>query len=386
MTWDFDAVVARRGSGSIKWEWYDPDVLPLWVADMDFRSPEVIIDALRDRVEHGFFGYDFAGPALREVLVAAMRRFYDWEVAPEDFVFLPSLVTGINAVSRAMAHDGGSVIMQTPVYPPFLTAPANQGLRSITVPLPARLADGVVSYDIDFAAFEAAIEPDTNLFLLCHPHNPTGVAYRREDLARYGEICLRHNIVICSDEIHCDLLLDDRRHTPLAAVSPEIAAQTITLMAPSKTFNLPGLKSSFAIVQNPTLRARLVKTCEGIVPHVNLFGLAAMQVAYSQCDDWLMALRAYLTANRDLLLTTLRRDLPMLASTVPDATYLAWIDCRAAGIAGNPYQFFLREARVALNDGATFGPGGEGFVRLNFGCPRSTLLEALARMAAALAR
>jgi len=256
-------------------------------------------------------------------------------------------------------------------------------------PANVHLLDGRVTgaaIESHCAAFEAAIEADTNLFLLCHPHNPTGVAYRREDLARYGEICLRHNVVICSDEIHCDLLLDDRRHTPLAAISPEIAAQTITLMAPSKTFNLPGLKSSFAIVQNPELRARLVKACEGIVPHLNLFGLAAMQVAYSQCDDWLMALRAYLTSNRDVLLTTLRRDLPMLASTVPDATYLAWIDCRAAGIAGNPYQFFLREARVALNDGATFGPGGEGFVRLNFGCPRSTLLEALARMATALAR
>jgi len=383
--YDFDTVIERRGSGSAKWEYYDADVLPLWVADMDFRSPEPVIDALRKRVEHGFFGYDFPTTALRETLCAAMLRRYGWHVLPEQIVFLPSLVTGINAVCRAVAEPGASVIMQTPVYPPFLTAPPNHYLRAISVPLPLHATEHTISYGVDFDAFEAAIEPSTRLFLLCHPHNPTGVSYSREELARYAEICARHKLIICSDEIHCDLLLGGATHTPLASVSPEISEHTITLMAPSKTFNLPGLKSSFAIVQNADLRKRLEKACEGIVPFVNLFGLTALGVAYRDCDDWLSALRAYLTANRDALATYIAEELPMLRTTVPDATYLAWFDCREAGIEGSPFKFFLEKARVALSDGASFGAGGEGFVRLNFGCPRSLLFEALDRMKKALA-
>ncbi|HMO56180.1 MAG TPA: PatB family C-S lyase [Roseiflexaceae bacterium] len=383
-SYDFDMLVERRGTGSAKWEFFDADVLPMWVADMDFPSPTVIVDAIRERAAHGFFGYDFAYAELREVLVAAMQQRYNWHVQPEEFVFIPSLVTGINAVCRAVAEPGAGVITQTPVYPPFLSAPPHHAMRTITVPLPLVSEERSISYDIDFAAFEAGIDPSTRLFLLCHPHNPTGVAYSRKQLERYAEICARHDVVICSDEIHCDLMLNGQQHTPIASLSPDIAARTITLMAPSKTYNLPGLKSGFAIVQNPDLRRRLEQACEGIVPHINIFGMLAAKLAYSQCDDWHQALIAYLIANRDAMVGYIEREMPQIRTTVPEATYLAWFDCRETGIEGNPYTFFLEHARVALGDGATFGPGGEGFVRLNFACPRSMLMEALERMKNAL--
>jgi len=201
-----------------------------------------------------------------------------------------------------------------------------------------------------------------------------------------AEFCERHDLIICSDEIHCDLLLGDTRHIPIATLAPDIAERTITLMAPSKTFNIPGLKASFAIVTNPALRKRLMTAMEGIVPWLNSFALAAMDVAYRDCDDWLNELLAYLTANRTVVTEFVTNHMPWVRTTVPQATYLAWFDCRNAGIAGNPYEFFRREAKVALNDGIPFGAGGEGFVRLNFGCPRSLLLEGLERMKAALER
>ncbi|MBI1799997.1 MAG: aminotransferase class I/II-fold pyridoxal phosphate-dependent enzyme, partial [Chloroflexi bacterium] len=239
-------------------------------------------------------------------------------------------------------------------------------------------------YEIDYDAFEAAITPSTRLFLLCHPHNPTGTDYSSAQLARMGEICLRHGVTICSDEIHCDLMLGGARHTPIACVSPEIAANCITLMAPSKTYNLAGLGCSFAIVQNAALRERVKKAEAGIVPHVNALGLTAALAAYRYGDDWLDALRQYLTVNRDTLVDYVAENLPGVRTTEPQATYLAWLDFRESGIQGNPFEWCLEKAKIAMNDGAAFGSGGEGFVRFNFGCPRSQVIQALDQIKNAL--
>jgi cystathionine beta-lyase len=380
---DFDRLIERRGTGSLKWQLYDPDVLPLWVADMDFAAPEAVLQALHARVDHGIFGYDLPSAALTDVICARLNRLYGWAVTPEEILYVPSLVTGINVACRAVGQPGEAVLAQTPVYPPFLLSPPGHGLALQTAELTCLVEGHTLRYEIDYDAFEAAITPQTRLFLLCHPHNPTGAEYTPEQLGRLAEICLRHNVVICSDEIHCDLLLGNTRHVPLAKLSPEIAAATITLMAPSKTFNVPGLSCSFAVIPDKALRDRVERAALGIVPHVNSMGLAAALAAYCEGETWLEALLHYLAANRDTLVDFVQKRLPGVRTTVPQATYLAWLDCREA-VAGSPHQFFLEKARVALNDGATFGPGGEGFVRLNFGCPRSRLLEALEKMEAAL--
>jgi cystathionine beta-lyase len=384
MTFDFDRVIDRRGTGSWKWTAYPEDVLPMWVADMDFHAPQPVIDALVARARHGIYGYESPSPELASVICERLVRLYAWEVQPEDITFLPGVVSGINVACRAFGSGGSGVLMQTPVYPPFLTTPQNNGKCRQVAPLNAVVSQGVVRYETDFDLLESAITPLTRMFLFCHPHNPTGVARQRDELERLADICLRHEMVICSDEIHCDLMLGGARHVPMATLSPDVAHHCITLMAPSKTFNVPGLGCSFAIIQDETLRGRFCQAAQGLIPHVNIMGLTASLAAYEHGNPWLTSLLAYLTANRDYLVDYVGRNLPGIATTIPDATYLAWLDCRRAGLPGNPYEFFLKHAKVALNDGASFGPGGEGFVRLNFGCPRSTLAMGLERMRAAL--
>ncbi len=385
MTYDFDRPIERRGTDSYKWQDYGDDVLPLWVADMDFAAPEAVLRALHDRVNHGVFGYGRPPAELTEVICERMQRLYQWEVTPEQIIYLPGLVAGLNLVCRAMGEPGEGVLVQTPVYPPFLTAPENHHLTLQTAELIYRREGQLLRYEIDDDQFEAAITPSTRLFILCNPHNPVGRCYTQAELTRLAEICARHDLIICADEIHCDLRLDDVPHLPLAALSPEIANRCITLMAPSKTFNIAGLDCGFAIVSNPNLRRRLTVASRGIVPGVNVMGATAALAAFKEGQLWLDEVLPYLAANRDFLVDYVLHHLPGLSLTAPQATYLAWLDCREAGIEGNPHQFFLKQARVALNDGPNFGPCGEGFVRLNFGCTRATLVEALERMRLALA-
>jgi cystathionine beta-lyase len=382
MSHDFNKRIDRRHSESVKWNYYDEDVLPMWVADMDFRCADPVIRALHERVEHGVFGYGWDPPELREVIVERLQRLYDWQVSPEALVFFPGVVTGFNMVCHAFGSRGDGVLIQTPVYYPMLYAPAGAGLTNDEMEL-TRRPDG--RYEIDFDLFERTISDRTRIFMLCSPHNPVGRVFRREELAQMAEICLRHNILICSDEIHCDLMLQGSRHLPTAILAPEIADQTITLMAPSKTFNVPGLKCSLAIVQNQELRKRLKETHTGLVHGINVMGYAAALAAYRDGQPWLDEVLEYLEANLDYLLEYVEAHLPGICMSRPEATYLAWLSCHGAGIPGNPHEFFLKEARVAMNDGATFGQGGEGFVRLNFGCPRWQLTEALDRMKEALA-
>ena len=383
MTYDFDCVIDRCGTQSTKWQYYGEDVLPMWVADMDFAAPEPVIAALRARVDHGVFGYEAHPQALVEVIVARLQQLYGWTVAPEAIVFLPGVVTAFNLAAQAFLEPGDGLLIQTPVYPPILRAAGTAGAETHGMEL-TRGADG--RYRVDDDLFARTITERTRMFLLCNPHNPVGRVFREDELARMAELCLRHNLLICSDEIHGDLIFNGYRHIPIAALAPEIAARTITLMAPSKTFNVAGLHCSFAVIQDAALRRRYLAARRGIVDTVNLLGYTAALAAYQEGQPWLEAMVRYLEANRNFLVTFVAQRMPGVTVASPEGTYLAWLDCRGAGIDGNPHTFFLKEARVALNDGPTFGPGGEGFVRVNFGCPRALLEEGLERMRAALNR
>lgn len=380
-SYGFDDLPDRRSTESVKWNYYDEDVLPMWVADMDFRSPEPVIRALHERVEHGVFGYPEEMPEFRRVLVERLLRLYQWKIEPEDIVFLPGVVTGFNLVSQALAQPGQAALIQTPVYPPFLSMPCSAGLERQEAELTLQ-ADG--TYSIDMDGFRAAFTGKTGLFLLCNPHNPVGRVFRREELESMAEVCLSNGVPICSDEIHCDLVYSGHRHLPIASLDAEIARNTVTLMAPSKTFNIAGLECSVAIIQNPALREKVQKARRGVVGGVNIMGLVAGLTAYKEGQPWLSALLRYLEGNRDYLLKFVQEELPEIRMASPEGTYLAWLDCRDAGIPGKPYEFFLERGRVALNPGETFGRGGRGFVRLNFGCPRAMLRQSLERMRHAL--
>jgi cystathionine beta-lyase len=380
---DFDRVFDRRASDSNKWRKFPPDVLPLWVADMDFPSPPVVVRALRDRVEHGFFGYLTERNELPEVVAERVAKRYGWRVSPEAVVTLPGVIAGFNQALRALTRPGDGLLVQTPVYPPILRSAGNHALRRDEHAL-TRAGDG--RYGVDLAAFAAAIRDTTRAFLLCNPHNPVGRLFGSAELEGMAAACLRHEMWIIADEIHCDLLLDGRQHVPVASLAPEIEQRTITLMAPSKTFNLPGLKCAIGIIPNAALRERFLAAAADLVPKINVLGYTAALAAYRNGDAWLEALLLYLKDNRDFLVRQVRAALPGVTIAPPEATYLAWLDCRASAVAGrDPYTFFLERAKVALNDGVTFGPGGEGFVRMNFGCPRPLLAEGLERMRAALA-
>jgi cystathionine beta-lyase len=386
MTPDFDALPNRRGSDSSKWKYYEPDVLPLFVADMDFRSPEPVIRALHERVEHGYFGYVAESTELKDIICERLSARYQWEVKPEYIVFIPGLVSGLNLVARAIGQPGDGVLVNTPVYHPFLHAIKNQGRAAHISELRYLKLNGAATYEIDFDAVEAAITPTTRLFMLCNPHNPIGRVYQPRELERLADIALRHNLTICSDEIHCDILHDGQRHYPIAALAPEIAERCITLMAPSKTFNLPGLGLGYAITCNPELVKQVKQAGEGITGHYNPMGFAAAIAAYRDGQPWLDDLLKYLAANRDFLAAYIGEHFPNMTMAKMEGTYLAWLDCRETNIPGVPAEFFLNEGRVGLTDGAMFGPGGEGFVRLCIASPRAMLTEGLERMRAAVAR
>jgi cystathionine beta-lyase len=377
MDFDFDTPIDRRGTDSIKWDRYQGrDVIPMWVADMDFASPPGVLEALRRRVDHGVFGYPTAPAELTDAVRGRLLRGYGWAVDPAWIVWLPGLVPGIHLSCRAVGDDGDEVLTQTPVYPPFLTAPAPSRRALVTVPLTVTAG----RWEMDVGRIASAVTPRTRLFLLCNPHNPTGRVFTREELEPLARLCLERGLVLCSDEIHCDLILDARRrHVPSATLDPEIAARTITLLAPSKTYNIAGLGCSLAVIPDAGLRRRFEQARRGIVAGVNALGYVAALAAYRNGEPWLTALRDYLRVNRDLVAESIGR-LPGLTTWVPEATYLAWVDARGLGVP-DPAAFFEAHG-VGLSDGREFGD--PGFVRLNYGCPRERLREALERMARAV--
>jgi len=373
MKFDFDLLIDRSNTDSEKWDKYKGrDIIPLWVADMDFRSPPAVIDALHERIDHGVFGYTAAPDSLVETVVSYLKKEYGWDVEPSWLVWLPGLVCGLNIACRAVGVQDDEVITFTPVYPPFMTAPVLSGRTAVNVPL----KQGCDLWEMDLEALEAAITPRSRMIMLCNPHNPVGRVWTKRELTGLADLAERHNLIICSDEIHAGLVLDqDKNHIPIAMLSPEIARRTITLNAPSKTFNIPGLGCSFAVISEQSLRKQFKKAMAGIVPHVNLLGYTATQAAYRDGEIWRLELIEYLRGNRDLVMHELG-SLPGFHVTPVEATYLAWIDVRKSGI-DHPADFFEKHG-VGLSDGAAFGLSG--FVRLNFGCRRELLIVALTRM------
>ena len=365
----FDTPIDRRGSDSFKWGKYaGRDILPLWVADMDFAAPPAVLDALHRRIEHGVFGYGGPWPSLTESVLAHLQGEYGWSIEPEWLVWLPGLVTGLNVACRAV---DGEVLTATPIYPPFLSAPHFSGRKLNRVDL----ALDNNRWQWDMAAVQQATTAATRLFLFCHPHNPVGRCWSRDELLALADYAERNDLVVCSDEIHCGLILDaDKRHIPFASLSPAAAQRSITLLAPSKTFNIPGLGCAFAVIPNPALRRRFEQAMHGIVPHVNVLGLAACEAAFRHGGDWQRELIAYLRGNRDRVAATMD-SLPGVRMAPVEATYLAWIDVRDLRLA-KPAAHFEAHG-IGLSDGADFG--APGWLRLNFGCPRATLDEALTR-------
>ena len=383
MRYDFDAVVDRRGGDSIKWNLYGDGILPMWVADGDVLSPPAVIDALVKRAQHGVYGYAGAPAALADLLVKRMQDLYNWTITTDDLVYVPGVVTGFNIAARAVATPGGGVLVQTPNYPPILGAAANHDMVTQTAELKMVEKDGIIDYVLDMDAFTGAMTDETKIFILCHPHNPTGRLMNREELTAMAHACIERGVVICSDEIHCDIILDGRQHIPTAALSPEIAQHTITLMAPSKTFNVPGLGFSFAIIQNPELRAKYKKVMGGMVPHAGIFGYVGALAAYEHGQEWLDQSLVHYAGNRDFAIDFVKKYMPQLHITNPESTYLSWVDCRQAGIDGNPKEYFQKFG-VALGDGRNFGSQSRNFVRITMACPRSLLADGLEMMRKAL--
>jgi cystathionine beta-lyase len=381
MSFDFDTVIDRAASDSRKWRKYaGRDILPLWIADMDFTASPAIITALHRRVDQGVFGYGAAMPSLTTAVVDYCTSHYQWKIDPAWIVWLPGLVTGLNLAAGAFGEKGDAVITATPIYPPFMSAPKNMGRETIAVPLVPR-ADG--RYEFDWPAMERAVTPRTKIFFLCSPHNPVGRVFTRAELEQIAAFCERHNLVLVSDDIHCDLILDNSPHIPVASLSATAAARTITLLAPSKTYNIPGLACSLAIIPDAKIRQCFVRAMAGIVPEMNVLGYAACEAAFRDSEPWRQALLAYLRGNRNFLASFLQDNLPAIKLTPCDATYLAWLDVSALQL-DNPGLFFESHG-IGLADGAQYGSPAGKFVRLNFGCPRATLSEALARMKRALA-
>lgn len=381
MAFDFDIPFDRTGGDSNKWLKYGPGVLPLWVADMDFAVAPAIVDALQARLAHPVFGYGLAPDSLREALVAEMAARYDWHITVDDIVLLPGVEPGFNMALKAFLAPGDGVLVQPPVYAPMLQAPLNWGLRRVEAPLQPGVDGG---WEIDPAAFAEGLDGSRAL-LLCNPHNPLGKVFTRAELEGIAAGCLARDTLIISDEIHCDLLLDGRRHVPIASLGDEVAQRTITLMAASKAYNIAGLKTAFAVIQNPDLRARFAAGRLGMVDSVNVLGLAATQAAYTHGEPWRAALLDYLQANRDLLARLVAEHLPGVTMRAPEGTFLAWLDCSALNLA-DPQRFFLEQADVALSAGQDFGAAYGQCVRLNFGCTKLVLTQAIERMAAALGR
>jgi len=382
--YNFDEQVNRTQHSSAKWTYFESDCLPMWVADMDFRSPPSAVEAMRVRLEHPVFGYTMDPPKLKEVIVERMKRLYDWHITPEDIVFSPGMVTALNATAKGFGKDGDAVLIQTPVYGPFFSATRNNRKFTYNVDMEyVDNGDGTFHYEADYDAFDrAASETQTSIHFNCNPHNPGGFLYQREHLERIAESCLKHDVLIVADEIHSDLILEGK-HIPIASLSDEVAQNTLTMIAPSKTFNLPGMGCSILIAQNEEIRNTIAGSLRGMGVHVNILGYEAAYGAYTGGQEWLDQLLAYLKGNRDFAIDFIRTNMPQVKTTVPHATYLLWMDMRELGVE-NLQEFCAKEAKLNLSPGNFFGELGEGFMRLNFGCPRATLEDGLNRLKTAI--
>ncbi len=381
--YNFDEIIERRGTDCVKFdqlkETFGNEALtPLWVADMDFRTPDFIVEALRERCEHEIFGYTFGSDEYYESIINWVRYKHDWAIQREWISYIPGIVKGIGFAIQCFTQKGDKVIIQPPVYHPFRIVPEKMGREVVYNPL--KMENGV--YEMDFDQLESIIDERCKLLILCNPHNPGGIVWKKESLVRLAEICSRHGILVISDEIHAEMAYPQYKHRPFASVSEKAAACSATFMAPSKTFNIAGIVTSYAIVPDPRLREAFYSYLEaGEFNAGTIFAYTATTAAYTYGAEWLQQMRMYVMENVRFVDDFLKLNIPKIKVYQPQASFLIWLDCRALGL-GQPdlVSLFRDKAGLALNDGSMFGPGGEGYMRLNIGCPRSVLEQALKRL------
>ncbi|HBV99366.1 MAG: cystathionine beta-lyase [Peptococcaceae bacterium BICA1-7] len=390
MIYDFDRLIDRRNTASVKWDsnqalFGRESLLDMWVADMDFPCPEQVVRAIRERAEHPVFGYTYPEESLYEAIMERLERHFDWKVKKEWIVFTAGVVNGLHLALKAYTRPGDEVVIQPPVYYPFFNSIKDSGCLALHNPLAfdgSRYTMSLTGLENLFLASETfpVRSPRIKMFILCSPHNPVGRVWTREELLTLGEICLKNGCLLISDEIHCDLMVGESRHTVTASLSEQLERQTITLMSASKTFNLAGLDTSFAVIPDDRLRKEFVQAQAGHSTG-NIFGLTALEAAYRHGDQYLAQLKEYLTGNIEYFIAEVEKRMPALKVIRPEGTYLAWVDMRGLGMSPLKLQSFIRDrAGLALDDGFIFGPGGEGFQRFNLACPRSVVAEALARL------
>jgi cysteine-S-conjugate beta-lyase len=381
MPYNFDEIIARRHTNCVKYDllkeyFGDENLLPLWVADMDFKTPDFVVKAVQQRAAHEIYGYSIRSSAYDEAIINWLKRRHHWEIEREWLSFSPGVVPALNMLVMAFTQPGDEVIVQPPVYFPFFSAVENHG----RILVHNQLKYHAGKYSMDLEDLKSKISSRTRLLLLCHPHNPVGRCWTKEELSDLAEICIENKIVIVSDEIHSDLALPPHRHQPLAAISEAIAMNTITTIAPSKTFNLAGMATSAIICQNPELKKKYDHVLDQV--HVgmgNLFGAVAAEAAYKSGDQWLDELLDYIAANHDFVVDYLKNNLPQIRPIPLEATYLLWLDFSDAGFSTDQEMkdFIIQKARLALSDGPSFGPGGSGFMRMNLASPRVVIERAL---------
>ena len=386
--WNFDEPDGREGTDCIKYDRREEifgvkDVIPMWVADMDFNCPSFVIEALQKRLEHEIYGYSFRPAEYFQSMISWIKNRHNWTIEKEWISFSPGIVPALNFCTLAFTQPGDNIIVQPPVYFPFFSAAESHGRNLIY----NRLKESEGKWTMDFDSLIAGIDSKTKMIILSNPHNPIGRVWTPAELTNLADICLKNNVLIISDEIHCDLILPGYTHTPLASLSEKIAENTITLIAPSKTFNLAGLSTSSVIISNPVLRKSFNHVVDNLhVGSGNIFGTAASTAAYTHGHEWLDALLDYIDNNIEFVKDYCRKMIPEIIPVQPEATYMIWLDCRKFGMSGKELQsFFVNKAGVGMNEGSTFGPGGEGFMRMNLGTTHQTVMKAMEQIETAVA-
>jgi cystathionine beta-lyase len=389
MKWDFDETIRREGTDCIKYDLRNEtfgtsDIIPMWVADMDFRIPDFVTEKLRKRLDHEIFGYSFRPPEYFDTITRWLDSRYKWKIEKDWICFSPGIVPALNMCTLAFTRPGDSIIIQPPVYQPFFPAVESHGRNLVF----NRLIEKEGKWKMDFDSLLASFDENTKMIIISNPHNPVGRAWSEEELGALAEICLKNNIIILSDEIHCDLVLPGFRHTPVAGISEKISDITVTCIAPSKTFNLAGLSTSSVIISNPVLRKYFNRKIDTLhIGHGNIFGTIASIAAYSEGKNWLASLLDYIDKNINYVIDFCRDQIPEIIPVRPEATYMIWLDCRKLCMPGTELQdFFVHKAGVGLNEGSTFGPGGEGFMRMNLGTNRKTVIKAMEQIRKAVSQ
>lgn len=385
MKYNFDEIQDRTNTSCLKWDGIEErfdvsskDLLPLWVADMDFRTPECIIDSISSKTKHGIFGYPGDYKSYYKAVVHWMKIRHDWDIKKDWIVYTPGVVCALNIIVKSFTKKGDKVIIQSPVYPPFSSAIENNNCQVVNNPL---IFDGT-KYTMDLDNLESQIDDKVKLMILCSPHNPVGRVWSKDELQKLGDICIKHNIIIVSDEIHNDLILNNNKHTPIASINEAFSQNTIVCTAPSKTFNIAGLQTSNIIISNQKIREQFLKTRESCgISKPNTFGIEALKAAYTQGENWLDQLLIYLNNNLKFLTDYIEENIPKIKVIQPEATYLIWLDMNDLNLNNKDLEnFIINDCKLLLNQGYTYGSEGDGFVRVNIACPLSILKKALTRL------